>query len=196
METTQKHLIRLRKQIDARLGKGSAETVLAGIEGLEDDMSSRTETADWVITLIDRLETSLSPDDFKTIREETACIKANKYSAYNKKYFPQIRDQYPDDDQAYLKAVAQFLDGRGRVGKLVEYQDGKLVCHFGFGDACACSIIKNSLVKPPSTSWCQCCQGSVKSILQFVYLDKKCTMRIVETFASGGKDCVFEASFS
>lgn len=195
MDNSVKHLEKLRKQIDSRLGKGKADEVLEGIREMTGN-ESPDEIRKWATELNERLEKSISNDDLIPIREECACIKANKYSAYNKKYFPEIRKKHPDNDEEYLKAVAAFLNGRGRCGKIVEYTDGKIISHFGFGDSCVCYVVKGGWEKPPSTTWCRCCQGTIKSILQFVFPDKQCHMDTVETFATGGTDCVFSASYS
>jgi len=195
MDNAQKHLDKLRKQIDLRLGKGKADEVLQGVDALTGD-ETPAEIGQWAEKVTEKLEGSIAQEDLIPIREGCACIKANKYSAYNTKYFPQIREKHPDNDEEYLRAVAAFLNGRGRCGKVVEYADGKIICHFGFGHACVCYVTKGGWEKPTSTTWCRCCQGTVKSILQYVFPEKKCTMEIVETFATGGTDCVFSASFS
>jgi len=195
MDNAIKHLNKLRKQIDSRLGAGQADEILQGIDELTGHESPE-EIGKWAEQVTEKLENSISTENLIPIREECACIKANKHSAYNKKYFPEIRSKYPDNDDEYLKAVAEFLSGKGRCGKVVEYVDGKIISHFGFGNSCVCYVIKGGWGKPPSTTWCRCCQGTVKSILQYVFPDKKCNMDIIETFATGGTDCVFSASYS
>lgn len=190
-----KHLEKLRGQIDSRLGKGRADEILEGIGELTGD-ETPAQIGEWAAKVTEKLEAAIPREELIPIREECACIKANKYSAYNKKYFPEIREIYPENDEEYMRAVAAFLSGRGRCGKVVEYVDGKIISHFGFGDACVCYVIKGGWGRPPSDTWCRCCQGTVKSILQFVFPDKKCSMDIIETFATGGTDCVFSASFS
>lgn len=40
------------------------------------------------------------------------------------------------------------------------------------------------------------CQGTLKSIYQFVFSEKECHMDIVETFATGGADCIFETWYT
>ena len=194
MDKALKHLEKLRKQIDVRLGKGKADEVLQGVRELTGDETPE-EIGKWAEEITEKLESAISEEDLIPIREECACIKANKYSAYAKKYFPAIREKHPDNDEAYLKAVAEFLSGRGRCGNVVEYVDGKIISHFGFGNACVCYVIKGGWDRPPSATWCRCCQGTIKSILQYLFPDKKCNMDIVETFATGGTDCVFSASY-
>jgi len=194
MDDAVKHLEKTRKYIDLRLGKGKADEILQGMDLTGSETPE--EIGKWAEALTGRLEGAIPEGDLIPIREECACIKANKHTAYNKRYFPEIRKLHPDDDEAYMKAVAEFLNGRGRVGKAVEYVDGKIVCHFGFGDSCVCYVIKGGWGKPPSKTWCRCCQGTVKSILQYVFPERQCNMDIVETFATGGTDCVFSASYS
>ncbi len=195
MDNAGKHLEKLQKHIDAKLGKGKANEILAGINTLTGN-ETPAETADWAVKITDRLEKSIPQKDLIEIREECACIKANKYSSYNKKYFKEIREKYSDDDEEYLKAIAEFLNGRGRCGKKVEYIDGKIISHFGFGNSCVCYVVKGGWEKPPSTIWCRCCQGTLKSIYQYVFSDKDCHMDIVETFATGGTDCVFKTWYT
>jgi hypothetical protein len=189
MDTVKKHLEKLQTQIDRRLGKGTAEKILTGL----DNVTGRElpqEAADWARAVISRLEDKIASEDLIAIREECACIKANKYSAYNTKYFKEIREQHPDDTD-YLRAVVDFLNGRGRCGRKVEFADGKIISHFGFGSKCVCTTIKGGWDHPPSAMWCRCCQGSLKSIYQYIYSNKICYMDIAETFATGGSDCVF-----
>ena len=195
MDNARKHHEKLCKQIDLRLGKGKANEILQGID-IPTGEESSDETFEYATKITMKLEEAVAQDDLIAIREECACIKANKYSAYNKKYFPQIREKHPDNDEEYLKAVAEFLNGRGRTGKYVEYTDGKIICRFGFGNKCVCCVSRGGWEKPPSIKWCRCCQGTIKSILKYVFPDKKCNMDIIETFATGGADCVFSASYS
>jgi hypothetical protein len=68
------------------------------------------------------------------------------------------------NDNDYLKAIAEFLNGRGRCGKKVEYIDGKIYSHYGFGDSCVCYVIKGGWQKLPTKTWCRCCQGTLMSI--------------------------------
>ena len=195
MDDAVKHLEKLRKQIDLRLGKGKADEILRGMEALTEDESPEV-IGKWAEKLTARLEEAIPDEDLIPIREECACIKANKYSAYNKKHFPEIRKKHADNDEEYMKAVAAFLSGKGRVGKTVEYADGKILAHFGFGNSCVCYVIRGGWGSPPSATWCRCCQGTVKSVLQYVFPDKKCHMDIIETFATGGRDCVFSAHYT
>ena len=190
----EKHLEMMKRQINAHLGKGKADGILRGITAPPEDAPYEA-VAQWAAALSARLESEIPEADLIPIREACACIKANKYSVYNKKYFPEIRAQHPTDDEAYLQAVAAFLNGRGRIGKRVSYADGRITASFGFGSSCVCTVIKGGWERPPSTIWCRCCQGTVKSLMQFVFPDRPCHIDIVETFATGGADCVFTASF-
>ncbi|MHB1392491.1 MAG: hypothetical protein ACYCYE_05295 [Clostridia bacterium] len=95
------------------------------------------------------------------------------------------------DEEDYLRAVANFLSGRPRIGNKVKFIDGKIVTHIGEGNSCGCFAVKNGWDKPASITWCRCCQGTLYSIYQFVFTDKICHMDIIETHAAGGKDCVF-----
>ena len=195
MDDAVKHFEKLRKQIDIQLGKGKSGEIFCEADTLTGNESPE-EIGIWTEKITEKLENAIPDEKLIPIREECACIKANKYSAYNKKYFPKIREKYPDNDEEYLKAVAEFLSGRGRCGKIVEYADGKIISHFSFSDSCVCAVINSGSGKPPSSTWCRCCQGTVKSILQYVFPDKKYNMDIIETFATGGKDCVFSASYT
>lgn len=195
MDNAKKHLIKLQKQIDTKLGPRKSDEIFDGLDDLTGDETPE-EISKWAADITDRLEKSIKTDDLIQIREECACIKANKYSPYNKKHFKGIREKYPDDDEAYLRAVAEFLTGNGRCGKKVEYVNGKIISHFGFGNSCVCYVIKGGWEKPPSTTWCRCCQGTLKSIYQFVFSEKECHMDIAETFATGGADCIFETWYT
>ena len=45
-------------------------------------------------------------------------------------------------------------------------------------------------------AWCYYCQGALFRIYQFVFPEKSCQMEIVETHATGGKDCVFSTWYT
>lgn len=189
MDNAKKHLEKLQKQIELKLGYEQANKILIGLDLLTGEETSE-QIGIWAEKVTKRLEEEIDEQNLISIREECACIKANKYCTYNKKYFPELREQFPDDIE-YMQAVAKFLNGRGRAGRIVEYIDGKFVSHFSFGDSCVCYVIKGGWRKPPSTTWCRCCQGTLKSIFQFVFPEKTCHMDIIETFATGGNDCIF-----
>lgn len=195
MENTKKHLEKLHSQIDKKLGKGKADGILHGLDYVTGNETPE-EAVNWARAVTERLEDKINNENLISIREECACIKANKYSAYNKKHFKELREKYPDDDTAYLKAVVALLNLRKRCGKKVELIEGKIISHFGFGNACVCNVVKGGWKNPPSTTWCRCCQGSLKSIYQFVFADKECHMDIVETFATGGSDCIFSTWYT
>jgi hypothetical protein len=195
MDNIKKHFDKLKKAIDIKLGKGKGIEILSEFDSLAGS-ETPDEIGRWANDVCSHLESTINTDDLVAIREECACIKANKYSAYNKKYFKELRAVHPNDDMAYLKAVAEFMNGRGRCGKKVEFVDEEIISHFGFGDSCVCYVIKGGWKKPPSKTWCRCCQGTLKSIYQFVFNDKICHMYIVETFATGGNDCVFSTWFT
>ena len=192
MDNALKHLEKLKKQIDIQIGEGKAEEILSGLDlsGSE----SNEEIALWANELTKRLEDNVSEEKLIKIREECACIKANKYTQY-KKYFKEIREKHPTDDKEYLKAIVEFLNGRGRCGKKVEFVDDRIISTFGFSKECSCYVVKG-WEKPPSITWCRCCQGSLFSIYKHVFPDKKCNMDIIETFANGGSDCVFETWYT
>jgi hypothetical protein len=95
-----------------------------------------------------------------------------------------------------FSAVVKFMNTRGRCGKKQVYINGEIISHFSFGKSCVCSVIKGGWEKPPSTTWCRWCAGSVKSIYQYVFENKICHIDIIETFVTGGKDCVFRTWYT
>ncbi len=88
LDNIKKHCERLVKQIDIHIGKGKGKEILSDLYEV-----TGNETP-----------------------QECACVKTNKYSAYNKRYFQELRDNNMDETN-YLKAVAEFLSGRPRIGK-------------------------------------------------------------------------------
>jgi hypothetical protein len=194
LDNAKDHIAKMHKFIDKKLGEGKANELISEFENITGNESPK-EIAEWATSLSKHLEETIDEKDLIEIREECACIKANKYSAYAKKYFPELRKDNADD-KMYLQAVADFMNGRGRCGKKVEYVDGEIISHFGFGNKCACYVIKKGWERPPSTTWCRCCCGTIKSIYQFVFPEKKCHVDIIETFATGGKDCVFRTWYT
>ncbi|MDF2589299.1 MAG: hypothetical protein K0S41_3140 [Anaerocolumna sp.] len=193
MDNAKKHCEKLKKYINQYLGKGQADEILSGLDELTGEETPE-QCAVWACKVNERLEKQIDSDILIQIREECACIKANKYSPYVK-YFKEIREKN-DNDEDYLKAIAEFLNGRGRCGKKVEYIDGKIFSHFEFGNSCVCYVIKGGWQKPPSKTWCRCCEGTLMSIYKLVFPEKKCNMDIVESFATDGKDCVFSTWYT
>lgn len=189
-----KHHEMLCKQVHKHVGKERGTQVLADIPTPTGEETPE-QRAQWAALMCECLERSLDADAIIRIRQECACVKSNKYSAYNQKYFPRIRAENPYDED-YLKSVAEFLSGRPRIGRNVEYVDGKLITHLGEGRGCGCFVIKGGWEKPPSTTWCRCCQGTLFSVYQFVFPDKTCHMELIETHATGGEDCVFSAWYT
>lgn len=189
-----KHHATLREQIEKQAGKEKCSDVLAGLPTPTGE-ETPGQRAQWAAQVCECLESALDPNMVIQIRQQCACVKSNKYSAYNRKYFPQIREENPDDED-YLRGVAQFLSGRPRIGQSVEYTDGRLITRLGEGRGCGCFVIKGGWDKPPSTTWCRCCQGTLFSVYQFVFADKECHMDIVQTHATGGEDCVFSTWYT
>ena len=185
----QKHHANMCKQIEKCVGKEQGRKVLAVIPSPTGSETPK-ERANWAVAVSRCLEEALTEEQVTAVRQECACVKTNKYSAYNQKYFPKLRQENPDDED-YLRAVAAFLSGRPRIGKRVEYVDGKLITSMGEGKQCGCLVIKGGWEKPPTTGWCRCCQGTLRSVYQFVFPEKECHMDIIQTHATGGEDCVF-----
>ena len=189
LDNIRKHCERLVKQIDSHIGNGMGEEILSGLCDVTGEETPQ-ECAKWADDVSKRLEEKIDPNKLIQIRQECACIKTNKYSAYNRKYFKELREKYEDETE-YLIAVASFLNGRPRVGRKVELVDGKIITHMGAGSTCGCFAVKNGWKRPSSITWCRCCQGTLFSIYQFVLPNKICHMDIIETHATGGSDCIF-----
>jgi len=194
MDNAKKHIEKMHKAIEAKMGKGKGNELLKNFMEITGNESPK-DIAKWAVSLSKHLEKNIDETQLTEIREECACIKANKNSPFAKKHFPELRDKIPDEND-YLNAVAEFMTKSGRCGKKVECVKGELISHFSFQNKCACYVIKGDWEKPPSTIWCRCCCGTVKSVYQFVFSEKDCHVDIVGTFATGGKDCVFRAWFT
>lgn len=147
MDNAKKHIEKMHKYIDLKLGKDKGAELLKGFEDITGNESPK-DIAKWATSLSKHLEKNIDEKDLIEIREECACIKANKYSAYAKKYFPELRKNNPDDKD-YLKAVAEFMTKRKRCGKKVEYKKGEIISHFGFQNKCACGVIKGGWENRP-----------------------------------------------
>ncbi len=194
LDNAKKHCEKLHNQIKKHFGEEKAKEILAGLNDLTGEETPE-ECAAWAVKVTERLEKAIDLEMLTAIRQECACVKTNKYSAYNKKYFPAIRQENSDDND-YLRAVAEFLNGRPRIGKKVEYISGKIITHMGESQSCGCFVIKGGWDKPPSTTWCRCCQGTLYSVLQFVFPDKICHMDILESHATNSNDCVFSTWYT
>ena len=188
-----KHLRKLEKQITRHYGEERSVEILNGLTDVTGNETPK-EAAVWAERITKRLEQNIEENTLIQIREECACVYTNKYSAYNKKYFKELRENHLNEED-YLKAVADFLSGRPRIGKCVEYQNNQIVTYFGERTRCGCFVVKNGWDKPPSKTWCRCCQGCLKSVYRFVLPNKTCKMDIIETLATGGKDCIFRTWF-
>lgn len=184
-----KHHATLCRQIEKHMGKEQSIKILMDIP-VPSGGETPQERAKWAELVTECLEKSCDKDQLVQVRQGCACVQTNKYSAYNKKYFPQIRQEHPDDEE-YMKAVAEFLSGRPRIGKRVEYIDRKIITYMGEGRDCGCFVIKGGWDMPTSTTWCYCCQGTLFSLYQFIFPEKTCRMEIIESHATGGKDCIF-----
>ena len=195
MDNIKKHLEKLNKAIDAKLGKGNGNKILKKYENVTGSESPK-EIAKIATSLSKQLEKNIDIKYLKEIREECACIKANKYSAYNKKYFPDIRAKFPNNDEKYLEAVVEFMNKSGRCGKKQELKNSDIISHWSFGNKCVCYVTKGGWEKPSSKTWCYCCCGTIKSIYQYIFPEKECNVDIIETFATGGNDCIFRTWFT
>ena len=196
MGRAKRHLKRLQKQIDLRLGKGKAVEILQGLDDLTDSETAQ-ECFEWASRAMERLEDKILIEDLIPIREGCACMGVNKDSPVAK-IFPELRAKHPDDDDAYLNAVAEHLTTKtGRCGDLIEYKDGKLVTNlYKPGHTqCTCAIFYREL-QSPSKTWCYCCQGLLKNVYECVFPEKECHMNTIETLAIGGANCIFETWFT
>lgn len=140
LDNIKKHCERLVKQIDLFVGKGKGREILADLCDVTGEETPQ-ECAKWANDVTKRLEDNISSEKLILIRQECACVKTNKYSAYNKKYFKELRGNN-EDENSYLKAVADFLSGRPRIGRKVEFIDGKLITYMGVKNSCGCFAVK------------------------------------------------------
>jgi len=189
-----KHHATLCKQLAKHIGKEKSADILAGIP-VPSGNAEPYERAEWATQVSECLERFLDKAHIVQVRQGCACVQTNKYSAYNKKYFPELRKEYPNDEE-YMKSVAAFLSGRPRIGETVECANGRFIIHLGERKGCGCFVIKGGWEKPPSTTWCYCCQGTLFSLFQFVFPEKTCHMEIIESYATDGRDCVFSAWYT
>jgi hypothetical protein len=194
MDNAKKHIEKTRKYIDAKLGKGKGSELLSEFEEITGNETPK-ETAKWAASLINHLENNIDEKDLIEIREECSCIKANKNSKYAKEYFPKLKKKFPNDND-YLNACSEFMTKKKRCGKRIEAVKGELISHFSFANQCCCYVIKGGWEKPPTAMWCRCCCGTIKSVYQFVFPERECHVDIMETFATGGNDCVFRTWFT
>ncbi len=189
-----KHHASICEQLEGCVGKEKSAEILMDIPAPSGE-EAPPERAVWAAQVSSCLERSLDKEQIVQVRQGCSCVKANKYSLYNKKHFPQIRQAHPDEEE-YMQAVAAFLSGRPRIGAKVEYADGKFTTYLGERNGCGCLVVKGGWERPTSTTWCYCCQGALFSIYQFVFPEKACHMEIVETHATGGEDCIFSTWYT
>ena len=181
MPKLKKHIERVHKSIDARLGKGKGAVLLKRFENIDGNESPK-ETAKLSIDLINHLEKEIDKKNLSAILEECACWQKSPSA---EKTFSELRKKHSDDVD-YLKAVAHK--------KKAEYINGEIIAYFyrGKKNSCTCPLIKGGYDKPSSPAWCSCCLGFVRNIYKLVFPQKNCHVDIMKTFATGGDDCVFK----
>lgn len=189
-ENKYKHYLRLSRAMDKIIGKENASRLLPIIKPVEDEENAEVNFQ-WAALVSTTLEKHLTVEEGIKVREQCSCIMTRSNTGLIKK-LQDFRNTVHDDNE-YLVKVAEYLDGRGRCGKKVEYSDGKMYSHWQFGSQCVCHLSKGQWKKSPSLLWCECCKGSALSVFKRLFDDKECHSRIVETFAlESATDCVFE----
>lgn len=189
-ENKQKHYLRLCKAMNKIIGQERASKLLPIIKPVEDEEDSEINFQ-WASLVSTTIENHLTTEEGIKIREQCSCITTRSKTSLIKK----LRDfrNTARNDSEYLAKIAEYLDGRGRCGKKVEYSNGKIYSHWQFGNQCVCHLSKGKWKKSPSLLWCECCKGSALSVFKQLFDNKECHSKIVETFAlEGASDCVFE----
>ena len=128
------------------------------------------------------------------IRENCACLMSNDNSVYAKE-FRRLRKQCADEDE-YLRAAVEYLNGTTPLRRCgaVTLRGGAVLTEIARG-RCECPTIRDALIRPISVTWCHCCKGNMLSVIRRLFPERQCDMRIVETIATGGAVCLFEARF-
>ena len=197
MANLKKHIEKMSKSIDKKLGKGKGSEfldkykIVAGYE-------TPKEVEKWVVSLSKHLEKNIDENKLIEIREDCACWKN---SPVTKKVFFELRKTYTKDKE-YLDAVSEFMTKKGRCGKKVEINKGEIISYFSDvplnKHSCACGVLKDCDWKTPlsTTTWCRCCCGFIKNVYKNVFPEKICHVDIMETIVTGGNNCIFRTWFT
>jgi hypothetical protein len=188
-----RHLRVLREQLEKHTDKDTQIKILSGMDYIKDG-SNPDIKAEWANEIVKRLDENLDKETRIKIRENCACLKSNEKSVYAQT-FRRLRKQHIDDSE-YLKAVVDYLNSTSPLRRCGEVSlDGDKINTIIARGHCECQVLKNGLKNPISVTWCHCCKGSILSVIKYIYPEKKCYMTIKETYASGGKICLFETAF-
>lgn len=170
------------RSIKEVLGEERANIIFPEYLTLPDKMPAQ-EQAKLGKAIMDRLDKMVDRDIAVKIRQKHCC---------------NVSKQQIEDIKELKKKTANLDEFVTQYSKLISpgyvKKDGDLLTvSFGWGK-CICGMFRKlDKYVPVSKTWCECCSGNVIKIYSMI-CDKAVESAIVETVASGGKDCVFEVS--
>ncbi len=171
-------IIRLDEELrKAGIEKKTVDKIMEG--GNKILKTSRpADKAAWMKIAMDRMDSLLPEETRVKVREECACCTTGSRLKLMKKLSEENKDL-----DSFFKAV----DNSHVFGKKVEKKGNKVYVNFG-GSKCVCTPkVSNEIF---STTYCQCCKGHVKKLLESA-LKRELKVDIVQTACSGGKTCSF-----
>lgn len=128
-----------------------------------------------------RMDKSLDKNIIIKIRQKHCCNIPKEHIAK----INELKEKYINLDDI-IKEYSSFLSP-GHIDK----QNNLLRVSFGWGK-CICGMFRKlETYEPVSKTWCECCNGHVIKTFTLV-CGEPVSSSIVETIASGGKDCSFE----
>lgn len=170
------------RSIKEVLGEEMAIQLFSEYSTLPDKMPPH-EQAQLGKTIMDRMDEKLDKNTVVEIRQKHCCNTPKQEIAE----INRIKER-TDNLYDFFVEYSKFLSP-GYVKK-----DGDLLTvSFGLSK-CVCGMFRKlQNYEPISKTWCECCNGHVIKTYSMI-CDKTVKSEIVETVASGGKDCVFKVN--
>lgn len=133
--------------------------------------------------IMNRMDELLDKDTLIEIRQKHCCNPSKQQILE----INELKEKSSNLDEFFME-YSKYLSP-GYVKK-----DGDLLTvSFGF-TKCVCGMFRKlEKYEPISKTWCECCNGHVIKTYSMI-CDKIVTSEIVETVASGGKDCIFKVN--
>lgn len=168
------------RSIKEELGENMALKLFPEYLTLQDKMSPQKQ-AELGRILMDRMDASLDKETIAKVRQKHCCNTPKKDIAVIK----ELKSKVNNLDELW-EEYSKFLSP-GYVKK----ESNLLTVSFGWGK-CVCAMFRKlNAYEIVSKSWCECCNGNVIKTYSLI-CDKIVQSEIVETVASGGKDCIFK----
>jgi len=163
----------LYKNLAKHIGKEATLKIFPEYATLPDKMNA-TEQASLARLVMDRMDESLDHETIVKIRHGNTCN------------LPKEQKHEMTELMSKCKDIHDFLIAYGYI----KQEDGTYLSNFKQQPKCCCGLFnKLDDYEPISTTWCECCNGHHEKGLREV-CGQPVKTEIIESIASGGKNCV------